>query len=100
MSTDSSDNAVVNPPGEQLRRHAFRPARSGANTGRLQGPYSDLERRESRHVARLDPRARVLLIIATGVLAPLTMALAVRGDQSWRPVGVVSLAASGSSLYS
>ena len=35
-----------------------------------------------------------LLIIATGVLAPLTMALAVRGDPSWRPIGVVSLAAS------
>ena len=29
----------------------------------------------------------------TGVLAPLTMALAVRGDSSWRPIGVVSLAA-------
>jgi Protein of unknown function (DUF998) len=35
-----------------------------------------------------------LLIIATGVLAPLTMALAVRGDPSWRPVAVVSIAAS------
>jgi hypothetical protein len=35
-----------------------------------------------------------LLIIVTGVLAPLTMALAVRGDPSWRPFGVVSLAAS------
>ena len=35
-----------------------------------------------------------LLIIATGVLAPLTMALAVRGDPSWRPIGVVSVAAS------
>jgi hypothetical protein len=35
-----------------------------------------------------------LLIIATGMLAPLTMALAVRGDASWRPIGVVSLAAS------
>ena len=35
-----------------------------------------------------------LLIIATGVLAPLTMALAVRGDASWRPIGVVSVAAS------
>jgi hypothetical protein len=35
-----------------------------------------------------------LLIVATGVLAPLTMALAVRGDPSWRPIGVVSLAAS------
>ena len=35
-----------------------------------------------------------LLIIATGVLAPLTMALAVRGDSSWRPIAVVSLAAS------
>ena len=29
-----------------------------------------------------------LLIIATGVLAPLTMAPAVRGDPSWRPIGV------------
>lgn len=35
-----------------------------------------------------------LLIIATSVLAPLTMALAVRGDPGWRPIGVVSLAAS------
>jgi Protein of unknown function (DUF998) len=35
-----------------------------------------------------------LLIIATGVLAPLTMALAVRRDPGWRPIGVVSLAAS------
>ena len=35
-----------------------------------------------------------LLIIATGVLAPLTMAVAVRGDPSWRPVAVVSIAAS------
>ena len=35
-----------------------------------------------------------LLIIATGVLAPLTMAVAVRGDASWRPIGVVSVAAS------
>ena len=34
-----------------------------------------------------------LLIVATGVLAPLAMALAVRGDPSWRPIGVVSLAA-------
>jgi hypothetical protein len=34
-----------------------------------------------------------LLIIATGVLAPLTMALAVRGDRSWRPIGGVSVAA-------
>ena len=34
-----------------------------------------------------------LLIIATGVLAPLTMALAVRSDSSWRPIAVVSLAA-------
>jgi Protein of unknown function (DUF998) len=34
------------------------------------------------------------LIIATGVLAPLAMALAVRGDASWRPIGVVSVAAS------
>jgi hypothetical protein len=36
-----------------------------------------------------------LLIIGMGVLAPLTMALAVRGDPSWRPIAVVSLAASG-----
>ena len=35
-----------------------------------------------------------LLIIATGVLAPLTMALAVRGNPSWRPIAVVSIAAS------
>jgi hypothetical protein len=36
-----------------------------------------------------------LLIIGMGVLAPLTMALAVRGDPSWRPIAVVSLAATG-----
>ena len=35
-----------------------------------------------------------LLVIATGVLAPLAMALAVRGDPGWRPIAVVSLAAS------
>jgi hypothetical protein len=35
-----------------------------------------------------------LLVIATGVLAPLAMALAVRGDTGWRPIAVVSLAAS------
>jgi hypothetical protein len=35
-----------------------------------------------------------LLIIAMGVLAPLTMALAVRADAGWRPIGVVSLVAS------
>ena len=34
-----------------------------------------------------------LLIIATGVLAPLAMALAVRRDASWRPITLVSLAA-------
>jgi phosphoglycerol transferase MdoB-like AlkP superfamily enzyme len=34
-----------------------------------------------------------LLIIAMGVVAPLAMALAVRGDHSWRPIAVVSLAA-------
>jgi hypothetical protein len=34
------------------------------------------------------------MIAATSVLAPLTMALAVRGDPSWRPIGMVSLAAS------
>jgi hypothetical protein len=35
-----------------------------------------------------------LLIIATGVLAPLTMALAVWRDPGWRPIAVVSVAAS------
>jgi Protein of unknown function (DUF998) len=35
-----------------------------------------------------------LLIIATGVLAPLAMALAVRGDTGWRLIAVVSLVAS------
>ena len=35
-----------------------------------------------------------LLIIATGVLTPLAMALAVRGDPGWRPIAVVSVAAS------
>jgi hypothetical protein len=35
-----------------------------------------------------------LLIIATGVLAPLTMALAMRGHAGWRPITVMSLAAS------
>ena len=35
-----------------------------------------------------------MLIIATGVLAPLAMALAVRGDPGWRPIAVVSVAAS------
>jgi Protein of unknown function (DUF998) len=35
-----------------------------------------------------------LLIIATGVLAPMTMALAVRRDPGWRPIAVVSVAAS------
>jgi hypothetical protein len=35
-----------------------------------------------------------LLIIATGVLAPLTMALAVRGDPGWRLIAVASIAAS------
>jgi hypothetical protein len=35
-----------------------------------------------------------LLIIATGVLAPLTMTLAVRGNPGWRPIAVVSVAAS------
>ena len=34
-----------------------------------------------------------LLIIATGVLAPLALALAVRGDPGWRPIAVVSVAA-------
>jgi hypothetical protein len=32
-----------------------------------------------------------LLISATGVLAPLTMALAVRRDPGWRPIAVVSV---------
>jgi Protein of unknown function (DUF998) len=35
-----------------------------------------------------------LLIIVMGVLAPLTMALAVRGDPGWRPTALVSVAAS------
>jgi hypothetical protein len=35
-----------------------------------------------------------LLIIAMGVLAPLAMALAVRGDTTWRPIAVVSVVAS------
>ena len=35
-----------------------------------------------------------LLIIAMGVLAPLAMALAVRGDRGCRPIAVVSVAAS------
>jgi Protein of unknown function (DUF998) len=35
-----------------------------------------------------------VLIIATGVLAPLAMALAVRGDPGWRPIAVVSVTAS------
>lgn len=35
-----------------------------------------------------------LLIIAMGVLTPLAMALAVRGDPSWRPITLMSLAAS------
>jgi uncharacterized protein DUF998 len=35
-----------------------------------------------------------LLIIAMGVLAPLTMALAARRDASWRPMAVASAAAS------
>jgi hypothetical protein len=34
-----------------------------------------------------------LLIIATSVLAPLTMALAMRGDPSWRPIAVASVVA-------
>jgi hypothetical protein len=36
----------------------------------------------------------LLLIIAMGVLAPLMMAAAVRGDAGWRPIAVVSLVAS------
>jgi hypothetical protein len=35
-----------------------------------------------------------LLIIATGVLAPLTMALAVQGDAGWRPMTIASVGAS------
>ena len=35
-----------------------------------------------------------LLIIATGVLRPLTMALAVRCDPGWRPIAVIFAAAS------
>jgi hypothetical protein len=35
-----------------------------------------------------------LLIIAMGVLAPLSMAIAVRGNPGWRPIAVVSVAAS------
>jgi hypothetical protein len=35
-----------------------------------------------------------LLIIATGVLAPLTTAWAVRSEPGWRPIAVVSVAAS------
>jgi hypothetical protein len=34
-----------------------------------------------------------LLIIAAGALAPLAMAAGVRGDPGWRPIAVVSLAA-------
>jgi hypothetical protein len=34
-----------------------------------------------------------LAIIATGLLAPLAMALAVRGAANWRPIAAVSLAA-------
>jgi hypothetical protein len=34
-----------------------------------------------------------LLIIATGALAPLTMAAAVRRDHGWRPIAVASVAA-------
>jgi hypothetical protein len=40
-------------------------------------------------IAQIAPVAR----FRTGVLAPLTMALAVRSDPSWQPVPVVSLAA-------
>ena len=35
-----------------------------------------------------------LWIIATGVLTPMAMALAVRGDPGWRPIAIVSVAAS------
>jgi hypothetical protein len=40
-----------------------------------------------------------LLIIATCVLAPLMMVLAVRGVPSWRPIAIVSLAATALLLY-
>jgi hypothetical protein len=36
------------------------------------------------------PGIAFLLIIATGMLAPLTMALAVRRDPSWRPIMIIS----------
>ena len=45
-------------------------------------------------MAQLDLRDRVPVDHCDGVLAPLTMARAVRGDRSWRPIGVVSVAAS------
>jgi hypothetical protein len=41
----------------------------------------------------LGARERVLVDHCDGVVAPLTMSLAVRGDPSWRPIAVVSLAA-------
>jgi len=53
----------------------------------------DAQWRESRDLERWVHGIAFLLIIATGVLASLTMALAVRGDPGWRPIAVVSLAA-------
>jgi hypothetical protein len=41
-----------------------------------------------------------LLIITTDVLAPLIMALVVRGNAGWRPIGVISVAASALSFCS
>jgi hypothetical protein len=46
-----------------------------------------------RNLERLGPRDRVPVDHCDRVLAPLTMALAVRRDLSWRPITVVSLAA-------
>jgi hypothetical protein len=77
---------------EQFRGRAARTAWGGADAGRVSGRYTDVEWRESQHLERLGARHRFLLIIALGVLAPLTMALAVRSDPSWRPTAPVSLA--------
>jgi hypothetical protein len=48
----------------------------------------------SRHLAQLGAGDRVLVDHRDRVLAPLTMALAVRDDPDWRPIAVVSVAAS------
>ena len=62
-------------------------------------PVGELERcQEEIHRARHD--VQVLLIIATGVLALLTMALAVRGDPSWRRSPSFRSPTLRSSLYS